>query len=173
MNFGQMLIQMPPQMLEFHWKMLDKMYGMFFNGHTLNEIYAGGPIEDKDLLTPEQERDIILGEQGVTAQRGQDHMAHLEYLEGEFQSMVHALSPMQFELFKKLIMSHYQLMMQEVQEQQQQLMLQQAMQQPQEQTGAQPGQGKGHGGDRRNANSSQHTQTSAPSTASLGRQTGE
>lgn len=167
MNFAGMILQLPPQALEFHWKLFDKIYANFFNGNSLSELYPGGPIADEDLLTPEQERDMVLAEQPVVAQRGQDHKLHIQYLESEFQQMQLAVTPIQFELFRKLIMSHYEMLMQEMAERQQQFMMQQAMAQ-----GPDKGNATGHGGDRRNANTSQHTQTSAPSTASLGREQG-
>lgn len=159
MNFLNIMFNLPPQAIEFHWKALDKTYGMFFHGHSLKELYQP-PVMQEDLLTPEQERDIIIAEQGVVAMRGQNHELHIQYHEQEMASMKFALSPVQFELYKALIMSHYQLLMQQMAEQQ--MMMQQQMM-------AMQGQGGEAGGksDKREPNMGPHTATPAPSTGSL------
>ena len=159
MNFLNIMFTLPPEAIEFHWKALDKTYGMFFHGHSLKELYQP-PVMQEDLLTPEQERDVILGEQGVVAQRGQNHELHIQYHEQEMASMKFALSPVQFELYKALIMSHYQLLMQQMAEQQ--MMMQQQMMQMQ----GQGGEGGGKA-DKRQPNMGPHTASPAPSTGSL------
>ena len=159
MNFLNIMFNLPPQAIEFHWKALDKTYGMFFHGHSLKELYQP-PVMQEDLLTPEQERDIIIAEQGVVAMRGQNHELHIQYHEQEMASMKFALSPVQFELYKALIMSHYQLLMQQMAEQQ--MMMQQQMMAMQ--GGAEQGQG---GADKRQPNMGPHTATPAPTTGGL------
>lgn len=123
MNFFQILQQMPPQLIAFHWKSLDKAYGMFFAGHSLDELYPNPQGVDPDeLLTPEDERDMVLAMQPVVAVQGQDHQKYLAYHEKEFAQMRYGLKDMQFEIYKKLIMSHYEMMQQELEIQHQQAM---------------------------------------------------
>jgi hypothetical protein len=164
MNFANILFNLPPEAIQFHWKMLDKTYGMFFLGHSLSELYPA-PVDPADLLTPEEERDIVLGEQGVVAQKGQNQKEAIMYHEKEFDQMKYALTPMQFELYTKLIKSHYEILLQEQKEEQMQ-MLQMQMQlamDPSMQEGGKPA-GKT---DKRNPNTGPHTMTGAPSTGGI------
>lgn len=114
--------EMQPQQLAFHWKMLDKIYEMFFEGHSLSEIYPNPTPDPADLLSPQDERDCCIAEQPVAAQPGQDHKKYIDYLTKELNQMKMALNPIQFELFTKLIMSHHDMLMQEVQAQHMQLL---------------------------------------------------
>jgi hypothetical protein len=75
------------------------MYGQFFNGHKLSEIYPDPNVNPDEQLSPEEERDCILGEQECLATPGQDHKKYILYHEKEFDSMKYALSPRQFELY--------------------------------------------------------------------------
>jgi hypothetical protein len=171
MSFFTSVQQLPPQVLQFHFKLLDKIYGMFFNGHSLDELYPGMlPENPEDMMTPQDERDLCLAEQAVVAKKGMDHHEYLKYLEPEFQSMKYALTPLQFELFTKLIKSHYALMQQEVEEQHMQMMMQDQImkeQGPGGDGGASGGVNKGS-----TANTTPFNQTQAPSTASMGRAIG-
>jgi hypothetical protein len=116
MGFITNLQQMPPELIAFHWKALDKAYGMFFNGHSLKEIYPEPMPDPSKLLSPEEERDMILAEQPCLAERGQQHLEHIQYHEAEMASMKFSLSELQFGLYQKLILSHYQLLMVQAQE---------------------------------------------------------
>jgi hypothetical protein len=117
MGFLTNLQQLPPPLIAFHWKSLDKAYGMFFPGHSLEELYPAPAPDPSKLLSPEEERDMVLAEQPIVAARGQDHVAFIEYHENEMASMQYSLSEIQFNIYKKLIMSHYELLMVETQEQ--------------------------------------------------------
>ena len=160
MNFATLLFGMAPEQVQYHYKTLDRAFGMFFSGHKLSELYENMVPEASDLLSPEEERDVVIAEQQVLAKRGQNHEAHIEYLEKEFSEMQWGLNPKQFDLFKSLIMSHYQLLQVQLMEQQEQFMAQQQMmaQQPQKSGNINKGSTK---------NTTPHNQTAAPSTESL------
>lgn len=164
LNFFTILRDMPPPLIEYHWKILDKVYGMFFNGHELNELYPNQPIDPKDLLAPEEERDCILASQAVVAQKGQDHKSYIMYHENEFESMQLSMGDMQFELYKKLIQSHYELLMQEQIEMEQQMMIQQSMM-GSENSGNMMNKGQTKG-------TTPHNQPQAPSTSSMRKEVG-
>lgn len=163
MNFFGLVQQMPPPLIAFHWKALDKAYGMFFNGHSLDEIYSNPSPDPEQQLTPEEERDMVIASQPVMASKGQDHKKYIKYHEQEFHQMRYGLDDTQFDIYKKLILSHYAILKQEVEEQHQ-AMMQQLMQQ--EQQGATGSRGK-------TPNSSPSTMTAAPSIGSLGRSVGQ
>ncbi len=162
MNFLTIIQPMPPQAISFHWKLLDKIFGTFFYGHDLNELYQA-PAPDPDLLlTPEEERDTVLAMKPVLAEDGQDHKAYIQYHENEMKQMAHSLNDIQFELYKKLIMSHWQKLQQEIQAAQAQLQMQQ-MAMAQQMAG-----GKGSVNRGQTPNSTPFNQTEAPTTKSLG-----
>ena len=114
MNFLTIVQQMPPQVLQFHWNILEKIYENFFNGHKLSELYPSLDQNPDDLLSPEEERDCVIANKSVVAKQGQDHKVALDYLTKEFQSMRWALTNVQFQLFTKLIASHHNMLMAEV-----------------------------------------------------------
>ncbi len=119
MNFLTIVQQLPPQVLQFHWNLLEKIYENFFNGHKLNELYPDLDNNPDDLLTPEEERDCVIADppRAVMAKPGQDHKSALDYLTKEFQSMRWALTNMQFKLFSNLIASHHNMLMAEIAQQ--------------------------------------------------------
>ncbi len=159
---------LPPQVMQFHFKLLDKIYGMFFNGHSLDELYPGMiPENPENMMTPQDERDLVLAEQKVQAKKGMAHQEYLAYLEPEFNSMKYALTPLQFDLFTKLIQSHYGLMQQELEEQHMAMMMQDQIMREEG-----PGADKGGKGPGTAPGANPHTQTQAPSTGSLGRELG-
>lgn len=127
MTMFTQLVQMQPQQIAFHWKTLDRLYGMFFAGHSLEELYPNPAPDPKDLLTPQEERDCVLQEEPVQAKPGQDHRKYVAYLTKELDEMKMALTPEQFDLMTKLIMSHHDELMKEVQAQQQAVIQQQQM----------------------------------------------
>jgi hypothetical protein len=118
MNFLTIVQQMPPQVLQFHWNLLEKIYENFFNGHKLNELYPSLDNNPEDLLSPEEERDCVIAHKPVSAKQGQDHKQAMDYLTKEFQSMRWALDDVQFQLFTKLIASHHNMLMAELAAQQ-------------------------------------------------------
>lgn len=165
MNFLTIVQALPPQVLDFHWKLLDKIYSSFFSGHSLGELYPGGPVDTESLLSPEDERDMVLAEQAVLAQRGQDHKTALEFHVSEFKSMQYGLNDLQFGLYKKLIESHVMALQAEADAQQDDFIAQTMM--------ADEGR-KGRGGINTGQmpNASMSTQTAAPSTQSLRKEIG-
>lgn len=159
MNFLTIVQGLPPEVLQFHWKLLDKIYGMFFHGRSLAELYEAPPLPE-DLLTPDEEIDMVIAEQPVYAKVGQNHQQHIQVLEKFFKDTDLALTETSFGILKTLLMSHMQLLQEELLQQQAQAML--AAQQQMEAAGPKTG-----AGDKRNANSSMHTQTKAPTTGSV------
>ena len=124
MNFFTILQPMPPEVMQFHYKLLDKIYQMFFPGRKLDELYPAPPNAE-EALTPEEEVDLVLAEHKAEAVPGQDHKSCLEYEIAEFDRMKYALNPKQFDLFKHLIISHQVALEAELQQQQAQAMMQQ------------------------------------------------
>lgn len=165
MNFLAIVQPMPPEQMAFHWKLLDKMYGMFFNGHTLDELYPNPNVDPAKLLGPEDERDMILAEQPVLAQKGQDHKEFIMYHEQEYQSMRLALSDLQLGLYQKLILSHYELLNAEMAELQAQFMAQTMLMGNSEKPGNMIDRG-------RSPNTTPFNQKSAPSTESQRKELG-
>ena len=158
MSFFGLVQQMPPPLIAFHWKALDKAYGMFFTGHSLEEIYPNPTPDPEEQLSPEEERDMVLAVQPVMATRGQDHQKYITYHEQEFNSMKYGLESDQLEIYHKLILSHYTMLQAEAEAQHQQMM------QQQQEAEQQANSGKG-----KTSNSSPATMTPAPSIGSLGR----
>lgn len=163
MNFFTAVQTMPPQAIQFHYRVLDKIYGMFFSGHKLEELYPGLlPKSPEELNTPQNERDLVLARQPVKAEEGQNHQAHLEYHEKEFGQMKSAMDDVQFELYTKLIQSHMTLMQQELEQKHMEMIMQdQIMQQEQGASGA-GGVNKGS-----TKNTTPYNATAAPSQASI------
>ncbi len=127
MTFFTQVVQMPPAAMAYHWKSLDRLYGLFFSGHSLDELYPNPQIDEASLPTPQEERDMVLGEQPVVAANGQDHKQFIKYHEQEYDQMKMALNDVQTSLYHKLILSHYELLQKEIEQQTQQLAAQQAM----------------------------------------------
>lgn len=163
MSFITTLQSMPPELIAFHWKALNMAYGMFFEGRDLSEIYDAPPGQEQ-LLSPEQELEMVLAEQPITAKPGQDHKLHIRFLEQAMSDMKYALTPESFDLLQSLIFQHHELLNQEIEQAQQQMVMQEMAQEQNAPKGAQ-------GGDRRKPNSSPYTQTPAPSEASITRAT--
>lgn len=164
MNFFTIIQGIPPQMLPMYWKILDKLYGQFFYGHSLDEILPNPQGKDpKTVLTPEEERDMAIAEQPVLASEGQDHEQYLKYHIAEFKQLAHALSAMSYEIYKKLIMSHQEMLQHEIQIAHAQLIMQQQAMAQQEQ-GGKSGNMINRG---QTQNTSPHNQTAAPSVDSL------
>lgn len=171
MGFFTAVQQMPPQLIQFHFKLLNKIYGMFFNGHELTELYPDlVPENPEDMLSPEDERDMALAEQPVQAKKGMNHDQYLSYLIPEFRSMKYSLTPKSFEIFTKLIQSHQMLMEQELQEKHTEMMMQDAI--AEQQMNNEEGGGKAGASRGSTPNTTPHNQTAAPSAGSLGRQVG-
>ena len=166
MNFQTQIMQLPPEAIQFHWKLLDKIYGMFFHGQKLTDLYDAPPMPE-ELLTPEEEIDMVIAEQPVFAKQGQDHQQHLQVLEKAMQDMGLAMSEMSFNILKALINSHMQMLQQELQ--QQAIAAQAQMQQMALEQGPQGAEG---GADMRQPNASPFTQTPAPTTGGLSKQVG-
>lgn len=162
MNFLTIVQGLPPELLAYHWKLLDKIYGMFFHGRSLSELYEAPPMPEL-LLTPDQEIDMVIAEQPVYAKKGQDHKQHIVVLEEFLKNTDMALSQMSFDILKSLLVSHYQLLQQEVLEQQQALQEQLAAQNEKESER----EGKVDG---RTPNATPFTQTKTPSQAGLQKQ---
>lgn len=165
LNFFTLIQSIPPEMIPFYWKFLDKAFGMFFSGHKLEEVLPNpGIVEPEKLLTPEEERDCCLAEQPVVAKQGQDHQEYIAYHVNEFNQMKMALTEEQFMIYQKLIVSHWQLLQEELAQQAQQMIMAEQAQAQEQAKGPNRGQTK---------NTSPHNQTKqAPSTASQRREIG-
>ena len=158
MTFFGLVQQMPPQAIEFHYAALNKAYGMFFNGHDLSELYPNPNPDPEQQLSKEEERDMVIASQPVLATTGQNHQEYLKYHEKEFEEMKYGLDSTQFEIYHKLILSHYAKMQAEAEKQHQQMMQQQAE--------AEQAQGSSRG---KSPNSSPNTMTPAPTVGSMTR----
>ena len=89
--------QMLPEQIQMHWKLLDKLYKSYFPSGKLEDVYPNMvPVNEAELLTPEEEIDLILGEQPALAKKGQNHEEHIQKLEEDFAQMQYGLSQKQF-----------------------------------------------------------------------------
>lgn len=124
-QFFTVVQQMPPEQLAFHWKTLNKIYGQFFPGRSLEELYPAPP-EAKELLSVEEEIDLVLAEYPVQAQLLPDgnYQMRISQLLQEFDKYKYALSPVSFEIFKTLIMQYQALMEQDLMARQAQMQMQ-------------------------------------------------
>lgn len=166
MNFLTLVQQLPPHAIRFHWKLLDKIYKMFFHNRSLSEIYDAPPMPE-ELLTPEEEVEMVLAGQPVLAKQGQDHKQHIMVLEELKNNTEYALPEDSFQILKSLLMSHYQLLQQEIETAQQEFIAQQMSML----MGAEGQEGASRV-DKRTPNASPFTQTDTPNPADLAREAG-
>lgn len=112
-QFFTVIQQMPPELIQFHWGLLNQMYKTFFPHGDLGDLYDA-PIKEVDLLSVEEELDLILGGTPVTAKPGQDHEAHIQQLTQDLNATKFALTPEQLTMLQALINSHQALLEEEV-----------------------------------------------------------
>ena len=166
MNFQTQMLGLPPEAIQFHWKLLDKIYGMFFHSQRLTDIYDAPPMPE-ELLTPQEEENMVIAEQPVFAKQGQDHKLHLQSLEKFMHDTGLALSDEAFAILQALIQSHDAMLHQEL------AMQQQAAQAEMQQMAMQNAPSGSQGGqDMRQPNASPFTQTPAPTTGGMAKQVG-
>lgn len=125
LQFLTIVQQMPPQVMQYHWKLLDKLYKSFFPGRTLEDVYDAPP-QDENMLSPEEEVDLVLAEYPVQAKPLPDgnYQQHIAVLEQEFHKYKFGLSPVSFEIFKNLIMQYEALKEQDLIQRQAQMKMQ-------------------------------------------------
>jgi len=134
LQFLSIVQQMPPQVMEFHWKLLDKIYKSFFpSALSLADIY-NPPPEDEELLEPEEEFELMRQEVPVKVHVGDDDKSHLMGHEKDYEMVKFApsLSHKSLKLQQQHILDHYTQMTKKTQAQQAQMM---AMQGPQDSQG--------------------------------------
>lgn len=119
LQFLTIVQQMPPPIIEQHWKLLDKIYKSFFpNSQGLVELYPVPP-QDEELLEPEEEFELMRNGIAVSVKQGDDDQKHLQEHEKDLQSTQYALSDKALNLNQKHIMDHYNALMQKHQAQEQ------------------------------------------------------
>lgn len=133
MQFLTILQQMPPQMIQFHWKLLDRIYKESFGGRGLDELYEA-PAEDVELLSTEEEVDLILSGYPVIPQKRDDAKQRSAELEQEYHKYKWALAPQVGAVFQSVILGYEKMALA-------QLQMAQAQQQMQLQAMAQNGKG--------------------------------
>ena len=164
MQFLTTVQQMPPEVIAFHWKLLDKIYKSFFpNAHSLEEIYPAPPGEE-ELLQPDEEFELMRQGIPVQVKQGDDDQAHLKEHEADLQATQHALTDVSLNLNQKHILDHYASMTKKAQAQQQ--AEQAAMMQAQTRTG------KGTANSGQIPNGSPFTQASATKPSDIARNAG-
>jgi hypothetical protein len=124
-QFFTVLQQMAPEQVAYHWHTLDKIYGSFFPGRSLDELYQAPP-EAKEVRTVDEEIDLIVAEYPVEAQMLPDgsYLQRINQLTQEFDKYKFSLSPESFEIFKSLIMGYQQLLEQDMMARQAQMEMQ-------------------------------------------------
>lgn len=129
LQFFTILNQMPPEMITYHWKILDKMYKAFFPKGCMEDLYEAPPGM-AELLSPDEEFELIMNGIPVLAKRGQDHQAHVQALTKDLEMTGLALSEEKVKNLQNLIASHEAMFQQE-----QQAALMQELQQMEMQAG--------------------------------------
>lgn len=127
MQYLTIVQKMQPQEIEFHWKLLDKIYKESFGGRGLDEIY-NPPVEEAELLTTDEEVDLILSGYPLLPKNRPDAKQHAAELEQEYNKVRWSLGPQESEVFKSVILGYEQIALVELQKQQAQLMMQMAAQ---------------------------------------------
>ncbi len=138
-QFFTILQQMPPEMIDFHWKILDKMYKAFFPQGCLEDMYEPPPGV-ANVITPDEEFELILNGIQPTAKKGQDHQAAVASLTKDMHTTGLALSDEQVRMLQSIISQHEALYQQEQQAQMQQQMAAMAANAPQGGGGVNTGQ---------------------------------
>lgn len=127
MQFLTILQQMQPQMIAFHWKLLDRIYKESFGGRSLDELYDAPP-EDEELLDVQDVVDLVLADYPLTPQKRTDAKDFSAQLEKEYHKYKWVLSATQHEVFKSLLLGYEQMALAQLQEQQAALQMQMAQQ---------------------------------------------
>jgi hypothetical protein len=122
MQFLTILQTMQPQQIEYHWKLLDRIYKESFGGRGLAELYDAPP-EDVDILDTQDEVDLILADYPLLPQKRTDAKQHALELEQEYHKYKWVLSPQQHEIFKALVLGYEKMAMDQLQAQQAQLQM--------------------------------------------------
>lgn len=125
LQFLAMIQQMPPQMIEFHWKLLDKIYQDTFGGRGLDELYEPPP-DEKQLLTTDQEVDLIINGYPLVPQKRSDAIQHVKELEKEYLKVRWALSHEAHEVFTAVILGYQKMATEQLKAQQMMMLAQMA-----------------------------------------------
>ncbi len=123
MQFLTILQQMQPQQITYHWKLLDRIYKESFGGRGLEELYDAPP-EDVELLSVQDEVDLILANYPLIPQKRPDARERAEQLEQEYHKYKWALSTMAHEVFKNVILGYQAMAMQQLKAAQAQMQMQ-------------------------------------------------
>lgn len=122
MQFLATVQQMPPQLIQFHWYLLDKIYKSFFpNANGLEDLYQPPP-QAEQLLEPNEEFELMRNEVPTKVHMGDDDKGHIQTHEQDLEMTKFALSPLAFKLNSDHILNHYKQLAQKVQMQAQQAM---------------------------------------------------
>lgn len=123
LQFLTMIQQMPPQMIEYHWKLLNKVYQETFGGRDLSELYDG-PVDESELLSTDQEVDLVINGYPLLPQKRPDARQRAKELEQEYHKLKFALSPEVHTVFTELILGYEKMAMAQLQQQQAMLAMQ-------------------------------------------------
>lgn len=104
-QFWTILQQMPPELIQFHWNMLDKIYKQFFPTGSLEDLYEA-PQGQEELLTPEEENDLMINGTTVPVKKGDEDQSHLASHLQDFETFKYALSEPSFRAFTDHIAKH-------------------------------------------------------------------
>lgn len=138
MQFLTILQQMQPQQIQYHWKLLDRIYKESFGGRGLDELYDAPP-QDVELLEVQDEVDLILADYPLMPQNRPDARQRSMELEKEYHKYKYALAPITHEIFKSVILGYEKMAMAQLQQAQAQMQMQ-MMAQQQGGQGSNPGQ---------------------------------
>ena len=117
LQFLTIVQNMPPQVMQFHYKLLDRIYKSFFpNAKSLEDLYPAPPGEEQ-LLDPEQEFEIMKNGKPTPVHKGDDDQAHLKQHEADYDATKFALTEVSNKIQQNHIMDHYNQMSQKAQEQ--------------------------------------------------------
>lgn len=99
---------MPPDIISYHWRLLDKIYKSFFpSANSLEDLYQPPPGEEQ-LLQPDEEFEIMRQGIPVKVKQGDNDQEHIQQHESDLNATQYALSPEAFKLNKDHLMAHYE-----------------------------------------------------------------
>lgn len=114
LQFLSIVQQMPIQVMQFHWKLLDKIYKSFFpSALSLADVYDPPP-QDENLLDPEEEFELMRQGVPVRVNTGDDDQDHIQKHEADFDMTKFApsMSEQAIKIQQDHILAHYSQMTQ-------------------------------------------------------------
>lgn len=107
MQFLTIVQQLQPQQINYYWKLLDKLYKMFFpQGHSLADVLPA-PDLPEEMMEPDAENDVMLMGHHVKVHSGDDDQKHIEAHQKSFDMFKYVLSEKAFKEYTQHLLEHH------------------------------------------------------------------